>query len=285
MHRSNIVSAGCQLPDSTPKARAASFLRAMTGVVFVAGTCTGFFPHEIQAALTLSNPLRTISSSNNKGSSYFDQAAGFDNMNASVRADWQEYWGPPANTLGVYYTTAQQTSTVSGSEIRASGWVTGTGSFEFWGEEMLEQQAASYFKINFTIDEPCMVSLTGKLTLSADTGGTNYDLPEVWVILTGQHGPLFSAQLDYASGRMTRIINETFEPLEAGDYNLTAYANTHGSYHPNGIGGFGHAAYDITLIPEPAPLGFATLSVLIVLFRRTRTGKSPGSQLRLGRRL
>lgn len=229
--------------------------------------------------MTISNPVRTLSSSNNKGSSQVVSAVGDAPFNETARVDWDEYWESPANTTGSYFSTASQESSITPSGITAKGSVTGTGSFEFWGYQPLDQSSTSHFEIDFNIDGPCTIVLTGVLDLTFEQGGTNMDLPEVWVILSGQSGVIYSQHINtYQVGGffpyIQRQINETFQNLAIGQYNLTAYTTTNGNYSKHldgsGFGGYGHASYDIALIPEPSHFLLACLGGLLVLTRRVR---------------
>lgn len=238
--------------------------------------CLSLLAVESEAAVTFSNPIRTLSSSNNRGASQAVAAIGDAPFNRSVRVDWEENWVTPVVTTGRYAATAIQESTISSSGITAKGSVYGGGSFYFWGSQSLRQSSSSYFAVDFAIDSPVTVYLSGVLDLAVDTGGTNYDLPEVWLILSGQSGQIYSQHINAFGGFSDphhRQINEAFNSLGVGQYNLTVYAETNGSYYESGFGGYGSASYDITLVPEPSAILLAGLGGLWVLKRRVRPAR------------
>jgi hypothetical protein len=238
----------------------------------MAMVCLSLLAVESEAAITFSNPTRTLSSANNKGSSQAIAAVGDVPFNESVRVDWEEYWAP-FNTTGQYYSRASQDSTISASGTTARGSVAGTGSFEFWGDQSLSQSSSSHFDIDFTIDVSCTIFLTGVLDLFVDTGGSNHDFPEAWVILSGQSGQVFAQHLNAFSGGSShkqQVINEAFDSLAVGQYHLAVYAQTLGNYHNSGNGGAGNASFDITLVPEPSAILLVGLGGLLVLGRRVR---------------
>ena len=231
------------------------------------------------AAITITSPIRTLSSTNNKGASQVMEIVDFGNINVSTRVDWEEYWGRPADDAGSltgkYHSLATQDSTVGFSEITARGSVTGTGSFYYYGGVPLIQQSSSYFEVAFTLDAPTLVVLSGTLDLSVDSGGTNLDMPYARVTLSAQAGEIFSQELSADNGSdQHQQIYQTFDSLEAGRYTLVASAVTHGyydNYHGlGGIGGFGYASYDVTLVPEPSLLLLAAAGGMLILSRRAR---------------
>ncbi|MES2923278.1 MAG: hypothetical protein V4819_17110 [Verrucomicrobiota bacterium] len=264
-----LASALSQLPEYSK--------RTVEIAVRMTLVCICLLGVESKAAITFSNPERTISSGNNKGSSQIMEALGNNAFNESVRVDWSESW-PSHNTTGQYYSTASQESTISVAGISAKGSVKGTGSFLFWGNQGLSQSSTSYFEIDFSIDTACTVFLTGVIDLYVDLGGTNYDHPEVGVVLSGQNGQIFSQHIySWSNSQVNqhKQIGETFSSLEAGQYNLTVYAKTIGTYSTyggglGGIGGDGYASYDITLIPEPSHYLIAGLGGVLVMMRRVR---------------
>lgn len=257
-------------PGSLP-ALSLQLVRFAIGAALI---CTGLLAVESRAAITFGNSVRTVSSSNNRNLTDARTAPGMDPFNDSTRVDWQEFWAV-SNTTGKYYSMAGQDSTISASSINAKGSVKGTGSFEFWGNPRLAQGSTSQFDVDFTIDSACTIVLTGMLDLFADLGGTNRDYPEVRVTLSGQNGQVFSQYLNAFSGfsYQQRVINETFDSLEVGQYHLNVYAQTSGNYDYGGVGGEGNASFDITLVPEPSAFLLAGLGGLMVLTRRVRPAR------------
>lgn len=236
--------------------------------------CTGPLAVESRAAITFGNSVRTVSSSNNRNSMEAKTAPGMDPFNDFTRVDWQEFWAV-SNTTGKYYSMADQDSTIAASSINAKGSAKGTGSFEFWGNPRLTQGSSSQFDVDFTIDSACTIVLTGMLDMFADFGGTNFDIPEVRVTLSGPIGQVFSKNLNAFSspGYQQLAINETFDSLDVGQYHLNVYARTTGSYNYGGVGGEGNASFDITLVPEPSAFLLAGLGGLLVLTRRVRPAR------------
>lgn len=262
-----------------------SFLSRVQTAAFV---CSALLAVESQAAMIITNSVRTLTSSNNKGSSQTVETLADGLFNDVSRVDWVEYWAPrhrpwggfTTGSYGSYFSTAKQESSVSASGISAKGSVTGTGTFDFWGTQPLFQTSTSYFEIDFTIDAPCTVVLTGVLDFTYDNGGSNEDTPQVWLILSGVNGVVYSEHIDIRIRPgffpvIQKQINETFDSLAVGQYSLVAYATTGGFYSDQygygGVGGYGHASYDITLIPEPSHFLLACLGGLVVLTRRVRS--------------
>lgn len=108
-----------------------------------------------------------------------------------------------------------------------------------------------------------------------DTGGTNHEFPVVSIVFSGQSGTLYSQHLDAFIGPnyQQRVINETFNLLEAGQYHLTLNAETVGNYQYGGSGGAGNSSFDIALIPEPSAILLAGLGGLVALTRRVRPAR------------
>lgn len=211
--------------------------------------CVGLFVSDSKA-FEFSNPIRSVSANNNKGSSDSKSTPDFGRFNESARVDWE-------TSQDSKYSMGNQDSTITSDGITATGSATGWGKFLFFDYEPLHQSSSSYFQVNFEIDFPREITLTGTLDLRVDTGGTNYDMPEVWVTLSGQTGEIFSQHVGWENEGNIQI-NETFF-LEAGLYTLYAGAETYGDYsryniESPGIGGHGAASYDITLTPEPTTL-------------------------------
>lgn len=189
--------------------------------------------------------------------------------------DWEEVWDSPSTTAH-YAARASQESTLSPMGIAAKGSVNGGGTFYYRGSQPLQQSASSYFSVDFTIDSPVTVFLMGVLDLAVDTGGTNYDLPRVWLTLSRQGGEIYSQNINAFGGSADshhRQINEVFDSLEPGQYNLAVGAETNGNYYNGGFGGNGSASFDISLIPEPSALLLANLAGLWVLNRRVRPAR------------
>jgi hypothetical protein len=205
-------------------------------------------------AFEFSNPTRSVSASNNKSSSDSKSTTNFGSFSESARIDWEENWetveGP---YLGQYYSVGSQYSTITSSGITAYGSISAGGSFDFWGYESLHQNSSSSFQVDFEIDLPREVTLTGELGLSADTTGTNWVSYGVFVTLSDQTGEIFSHSQNMYE-YLPEQINKTFF-LDTGIYTFSARAvadEAFSRYNDGpGQGGGGMAYYDIVLTPEP----------------------------------
>jgi hypothetical protein len=210
--------------------------------------CVGLFVSDSRA-IEFSNPIRSVSASNNKGSSDSKSSSDFERFNESASVSWEEYWD--GYGWGRYQTTGSQDSTITSDGIAAKGSAGVTKSMQiFCGLEALYEYSSSIFQVDFEID------------------GTNLIWPDSWVTLSGQTEEIFSQHLggpifDYDE----KQINETFF-LDTGIYTLSARAVTDGWYSGPGIGGGASASYDITLTPEPATLLLLGLGAVIVRKRR-----------------
>jgi hypothetical protein len=154
---------------------------------------------ESEAAVTFSEPFRSVSARNDKGSSHEIGTAGFGQFNESVRVDWEEYWGAPANTTGRYYAVATQDSMIGLTGIAVKGSVNGTGSYEFWGDTPLLQYSRSNFRIHISIDSPCNLYLNGTVICTLDAQGSNLDLTEMSIALSGADGDVYSRNFGSSS--------------------------------------------------------------------------------------
>jgi len=253
----------------------------------------GFFLVDAEAAITFSNPVRSVSASNNKESSQVIEKYDFEPFNESARVDWEEYWsypntyyGPYPNITGQYFSEATQESIVGLTGVVARGSVLGTGSFDFYGQNPLQQHAHSYFKINMLLSAPGSIHLNGLIKSDYDPWGTNIDVPEIIVTLTGVNGEYYSKNISYFEGHEYEYeINESFMSLPAGQYDFEVSVKTAGDYRAReisyddedvwidpGVGGGGNASYDITLslVPEPSSMLMAILGGLLILTRRAR---------------
>lgn len=209
---------------------------------------------------------RSVSASNNQGGFDHKSSSGPGLFDETASVSWEGYAA-----------TATQTSVIGPGGIVAEGAAEGEGPFYYWHPQHLQQSSRSYLNVIFELTAPLEVVLTGDLHLSVDVGGTNYDLPEVKVELSGPNGTLFYLDIDdynqFGSGDYHKPFHEIFL-LDPGLYTLTADALTNGWYtryddEIPGVGGGGFASYDFILdLPEPATLWLMALGLLLTRRRR-----------------
>jgi hypothetical protein len=193
--------------------------------------------------IQLASQSRSVSVINDKGYSENNSVSGFERFNQSLESvPWNDY-----------SVTASQDSVISPDGVTAQGHVTCAGPFLYNFEENYYQKASSSFQLEFEINAPREVTLTGTLFLYGDTGGYNTNYSDLWVKLSGNAGNIFSAVLwSQHSSVYRQQINETFS-LDTGSYTLIVYAGSFEGYSM-GTGGGGEVSYDITFAPEPATL-------------------------------
>lgn len=265
----------------------------------IAAACIGILVFDGEAAITFTDPFRSVSAGNNKGLPQANETNDYGSFNESARVDWEEYWSYPntyfgqyPNTTGQYFSTATQESIIGLTGVAAKGSVLGTGSFEFYGENPLQQLSQSYFRINFLLDAPGNIHLNGLIRLEQDPWGTNADKPEISVALTGASGEYYSKSIfpwDYMETYEYEI-NENFVSLPFGEYEFVVSLKTTGNYDAEdifydeatgdawitpGSGGYGNASYDISLalVPEPSSMLLGTLGGMLILTKRSRCFK------------
>jgi hypothetical protein len=230
-----------------------------------------------EAAITFSNPMRKVSSSNNWGSLQEFESTGFEKFDEMASVEWEEQW---ANTTGQYIAKATQESTIGSSGISAKGTVISAGSFYYLGEQSLEQSALSLFSIGINVESPCDLTLTGTIVRQVDFGGTN--ISDVWinVIVLKDSDEIYSFLPEsepYPQDYMweNRQIDRGFHFPEPGQYQLIIEAEANGNYDNydglGGVGGSGSLFYDISLVPEPMPFLSTCLGGLLFIIRRSRS--------------
>lgn len=213
-------------------------------------------------AVTYVSQDRSVSASNDKGSSASSHAADFDPFNAGVGVSWERSvppeWQPdPFSGGDVYSAGAGQMSTLTMHEIAAAGSATDFGPFAAY--EGYSQSSASHFEVVFDTTLPQQFILTGSLFAWGDYGGTNYGDYSAWVTLSGQYGQVFTATMEGTEGYVGHAPVSFDESLflEPGQYTLSAGASAAGWYGLSGswpgFGGSGSAEYQLRFAPVPAP--------------------------------
>lgn len=264
----------------------------------IGAACIGIPAFDAEAAITFKDPFRSVSAGNNKGAVQAKDTNASGSFNESARVDWEEYWSFPnsylgefPNTTGQYFSEATQESIIGLTGVVARGSVLGTGSFDFYGQNPLQQNSQSYFRINLSLDAPGNVYLNGLIRLETDPWGTNIDSPEI-LITFGGNGVSYSKSVspwDYVD-TFEHEINEKFISLPSGEYEFAVSLKTAGNYatyenfHDDetgdfwitpGSGGYGNATYEITLVPEPSSMLLAALGGMLLLTKRTRSFRRP----------
>jgi hypothetical protein len=260
----------------------------------IGAACIGILAFDAEAAITFKDPFRSVSAGNNKGAAQAKDTNASGSFNESARVDWEEYWSFPnsyfgefPNTTGRYFSTATQESIIGLTGIAARGSVLGAGLFDFYGQNPLQQVSQSYFRINILLDAPGNLYLNGFIRADMDPWGTNIDFPELLITLAGTDGQYYSKNISPWNYEDTfeHEINEKFISLPSGEYEFVVSLKTSGYYGNNGyfyddetgdvwiepgVGGYGNATYEITLVPEPSSMLLAALGGMLLLTKRTR---------------
>jgi hypothetical protein len=188
---------------------------------------------------------RSVSASNDKGGSSSKSAPGFDVFNDSASVSWNSYSA-----------TGQQNSTLTPTQITASGYANEYGPH--YAYESYSQNSSSNFQTIFTVNKTSNYLLSGSINAQGDYGGTNRGFYSASVSISKQGGT--SIFFDYKEGYPygpQKTINE-YIILTPGTYTLSisATATASGQYsywgsqqYP-GIGGGGNAEYNIKLAED-----------------------------------
>lgn len=197
-------------------------------------------------AVTYVSQNRSVSASNDKGSSTSSHAVDLSPFDATASVSW-----------GDYSATGGQVSTLTMYEITAEGMADETGPFEAF--ESYSQSSSSQFEVTFATTSPQWFVLTGDLFAFGDYGGACQGSYGAWVTLSGPHGEVFTAAMDGIDGWLywePISFNEALF-LEPGQYTLDAGAFADGWYFfddPSpGVGGGGSAEYNFRFAPIPTP--------------------------------
>jgi hypothetical protein len=240
--------------------------------------CLGMLAMESEAAITFSNPVRSVSASNNKGSSQEIISNDIGQFNESAGVDWVDYFdhvdyrGITQNITSRYDASATQDSIIGLTGISAKGVVQGTGD---WVpiEGRYHQYSNSYFKVNISLERPSNLYLKGGIKCSFDTEAYDYVWPDLHITLSSADGDVYSRNFfDDLTDYQAFELDESFISLDAGEYvfemSVGSRAETGGGDNNLYIVGYADTSYDITLVPEPSVMLLAGLGV--ALMRRKR---------------
>jgi hypothetical protein len=236
--------------------------------------CIGMLSVESRAAITFSNPFRSVVAGNNKGSYQETVSAAMGQFTETARVDHEGESGPPFNFISEHYSVSTQDSMIGLAGITARGSVRGGGTYAYYGESPLNQYSQSSFKVDFSVGSTTTIYLTGTVHCYSEVGGPNLDWPEVTISLSGADGIVYSRTFYYSQiyldGNFEDVtdheLNEAFTSLEAGDYEFVVSAIANGYYE--NVGGYGVANFDVTLVPEPSIIPLLGLGMLLIRRKR-----------------
>lgn len=187
--------------------------------------------------------------------------------------------------VGSVSSSASQTSTLTGGQIRGLGRGSGFGSGHVAGESSFGIGMSSML-VEFTVDEPMQFTLAGELRLAPHGDGLTLNDSKAYVRLIGPDGEVaLEAMMDDTNvpdnlGRIDFSGSERKSgEFPAGNYILEAMAEGHGS---NGLTRC--VDFDFTLsassaasvvpptpvVPEPSSMVLASLALLATMGLRRR---------------
>jgi len=164
--------------------------------------------------------------------------------------------------------TGSQNSQISDMVVQATGTVS-------WGTYVQSNpqggvtaaSAASHFMLKFMLEEPATLELSGSVTSE-----TLYRNAPVTVTLTGDHGTLVSVAIGAIEQPSSLPPFDNVLDLAAGQYTLTATADSNGGGYAAGAS----ARYSLALqiVPEPlASLGVGIMAIVTKLLRPRRDAR------------
>jgi hypothetical protein len=218
-----------------------------------------------RGGVTYVSQNRSVSASNDRGSSESRRAVDFSPFDAVASVSWEGY-----SAVG------RQTSILTTNAITAEGTAFETGPFEAF--EDFFQASSSHFEVVFETVLPERYFLIGDLFAFGDYGGTNQGVYSAQITLSGQDGELFAAAMDGVEGWQSGeaiSFNEVFL-LEPGRYSLIASASADESYFFDdpfpGVGGGGFADYTLrfAIVPTPSAIVLSAFGAGLVTWLRGR---------------